>query len=345
MRIAAASASIGQTFNKIGLHPDWGGTYFLPRLIGTGRALELVFSGEMIGAEEALRIGLFNRVVGDDAVIAETLALARNLALKPPLAVATAKRSIRDSHQRSLQDALQLETEQHCGSSRARTHGKESRLFLRSELPCIGASNDSVDEEAAVRHVVVVGAGTMGRGIAQVAAVAGITTFLVDVEDAALMRARALIQETLAGSVKRRKLTSLEAEAAFGRIRSTTTLVEAVPGAELVVEAIAESLAAKCTLFSKLDALADSDALLATNTSSLSVASIASATRSPDRVVGMHFFNPVHIMKLVEVVAHVGASSLSIERAKDLSRLMGKHPIVVRDSPGFASSRLGSHWV
>ncbi len=181
----------------------------------------------------------------------------------------------------------------------------------------------------------------MGRGIAQVAAVAGITTFLVDVEDAALMRARALIQETLAGSVKRGKLTSLEAEAAFGRIRSTTTLVEAVPGAELVVEAIAESLAAKCTLFSKLDALADSDALLATNTSSLSVASIASATRSPDRVVGMHFFNPVHIMKLVEVVAHVGASSLSIGRAKDLSRVMGKHPIVVRDSPGFASSRLG----
>lgn len=111
VRIAAASASIGQTFNKVGLHPDWGGTYFLPRLVGTGRALELVFSGDMIGAEEALRIGLFNRVVGDDAVIDETLAMARTLALKPPLALAAAKRSIRQSYDRPLPDALQRELE------------------------------------------------------------------------------------------------------------------------------------------------------------------------------------------------------------------------------------------
>jgi 3-hydroxybutyryl-CoA dehydrogenase len=181
----------------------------------------------------------------------------------------------------------------------------------------------------------------MGPGIAQVAAVAGITTFLVDVEDAALLRARTQIQGTLAGAVTRKKLTAAEAEAALDRIRATTTLEDAVPGAELVIEAIVESLAEKCTLFSRLDEIADSDALLATNTSSLSVASIASATRSPDRVVGMHFFNPVHIMKLVEVVAHAGASRLSIERAQEMSRVMGKHPIVVRDSPGFASSRLG----
>lgn len=135
VRIAAASASIGQTFNKIGLHPDWGGTYFLPRLIGTGRALELVFSGEMIGAEEALRIGLFNRVVGDDAVIAETLALARNLALKPPLAVATAKRSIRDSHQRSLQDALQLETEQQLRLFKSADAREGVAAFLEKRAP------------------------------------------------------------------------------------------------------------------------------------------------------------------------------------------------------------------
>lgn len=192
-----------------------------------------------------------------------------------------------------------------------------------------------------MRHVVVVGAGTMGRGIAQVAAVAGATTFLVDVEEAALLRAQTQIQGTLAGSVKRGKLTSSDADAAFDRIRPTATLAEAVPGAELVVEAIAESLTAKCTLFATLDAMAEADALLATNTSSLSVASIAAATGSPDRVVGMHFFNPVHIMKLVEVVAHADVSSQSIERAKEMSRAMGKQPIVVRDSPGFASSRLG----
>jgi len=111
VRIAAASASIGQTFNNIWLQPDWGGTYFLPRLIGIGRALELVFSGKMIASEEALRIGLFNRVVGDDVVVNETLEWARDLALKPPLALAMAKRSIRLSHQRSLTDALHLEVE------------------------------------------------------------------------------------------------------------------------------------------------------------------------------------------------------------------------------------------
>jgi len=220
-------------------------------------------------------------------------------------------------------------------------HEKESQLSSKNVLQCIGASDAGVDEETVVRHVVVVGAGTMGRGIAQVAAVAGITTFLVDVEDAALLRAQTQIQDTLAGSVTRGKLTSSEAETAFDRIRSTVTLGDVVPGAELVVEAIVENLAEKRALFSELDTIAESDALLATNTSSLSVASIASATRSPERVVGMHFFNPAHIMKLVEVVAHSSASSLSIERATEMSSLMGKHPIVVRDSPGFASSRLG----
>jgi len=135
VRVAATGASIGQTFNKIGLHPDWGGTYFLPRLIGTSRALELVFSGEMIGSEEALRIGLFNRVVGDDVVMDETLAWARDLALKPPLAIAMAKRSIRDSHQRSLQDALQLELEQQLQLFKSSDAREGVAAFLEKRAP------------------------------------------------------------------------------------------------------------------------------------------------------------------------------------------------------------------
>jgi 2-(1,2-epoxy-1,2-dihydrophenyl)acetyl-CoA isomerase len=135
LRIAAASASIGQTFNNIGLHPDWGGTYFLPRLIGTGRALELVLSGDMIDSTEALRIGLFNRVVDDDAVMDATLALADRLTLKPPLAVAAAKRSIRHSHQGSLQDALQVEIEQQLRLFKSTDAREGVAAFLEKRTP------------------------------------------------------------------------------------------------------------------------------------------------------------------------------------------------------------------
>jgi 2-(1,2-epoxy-1,2-dihydrophenyl)acetyl-CoA isomerase len=111
LRIAASRASIGQTFNRIGLQPDWGGTYFLPRLVGLGRALELVFTADMVPADEALRVGLFNRVVSDDTVVDETLALAERIAAKPPLAVALAKRAVRRASTGTLADALACEQE------------------------------------------------------------------------------------------------------------------------------------------------------------------------------------------------------------------------------------------
>ena len=109
VRVAAASASIGQTFNRIGLQPDWGGTYFLSRLVGLGRALELVFTAEMLPADEAFRIGLFNRVVNDHRVVDDTLELAGRIAAKPPLAIALAKRAVRRASDGTLSDALDLE--------------------------------------------------------------------------------------------------------------------------------------------------------------------------------------------------------------------------------------------
>jgi 3-hydroxybutyryl-CoA dehydrogenase len=189
--------------------------------------------------------------------------------------------------------------------------------------------------------VAVIGAGTMGHGIGQVAAMAGYGVTLTDSRAQALDPALARIRENLDGAVRRGKLTADVAAAALARIRVETDLAAAVAGADLVIEAVVEDLAVKHDVFRRVVVAAPVGATLATNTSSLSVTRIAEAVPDPGRVVGMHFFNPVHIMKLVEVVRHDRADGRHVARVVEVARAMGKEPIVVRDSPGFASSRLG----
>jgi 3-hydroxybutyryl-CoA dehydrogenase len=192
-----------------------------------------------------------------------------------------------------------------------------------------------------IRRIAVIGAGTMGHGIAQVAAMAGYETHLTDTSPDVLTAAMRRIAANLAGAVNRSKISQEDADAAAARIVTAADLPTAVRGANLVIEAIAESLILKEKLFQQLDAAVSDDAILATNTSSLSVTRIANATRTPARVVGMHFFNPVHIMKLVEVIAHAGSDPAVVDAAREAAGRMGKTTIVVRDAPGFASSRLG----
>ena len=189
--------------------------------------------------------------------------------------------------------------------------------------------------------VAVVGAGTMGHGIAQVLALAGYDTALTDSNAAVLEAAPARIEENLEGGVTRGKITEGNAREAMSRIQLLGDLEAAVTDADLVIEAVIEDLGVKRDLFARLDSLTVSSAVLATNTSSLSVAAIAAATTRPDRVLGMHFFNPVHIMKLVELVRHDRTGDEFLARAREAVTRMGKQPIVVNDSPGFASSRLG----
>lgn len=189
--------------------------------------------------------------------------------------------------------------------------------------------------------VAVVGAGTMGHGIAQVLALAGYETALTDSNAAVLEAAPARIEENLAGGVTRGKITEGKAREAMSRIEVLGDLEAAVTDADIVIEAVIEDLGVKRDLFARLDSLTVSSAVLATNTSSLSVAAIAAATTRPDRVLGMHFFNPVHIMKLVELVRHDRTGDEFLARAREAVTRMGKQPIVVNDSPGFASSRLG----
>jgi 3-hydroxybutyryl-CoA dehydrogenase len=190
-------------------------------------------------------------------------------------------------------------------------------------------------------RIAVIGAGTMGHGIAQVAAMAGYQTRLTDANPAARDAALARVRANLDGAVERKKLSRDQANEALERLAWYQDLETTVDGAELVIEAIIEQLDAKQQLFRRLDALLPPAVVLATNTSSLSVGRIAEATRHADRVVGMHFFNPVHIMKLVEIVTHERVSQEAATLASEVARRMGKAPIVVRDSPGFASSRLG----
>jgi 3-hydroxybutyryl-CoA dehydrogenase len=192
-----------------------------------------------------------------------------------------------------------------------------------------------------VAHVTVVGAGTMGHGIAYAAALAGCGVALTDSRGDALARAMERIRELVAGGVKRGKLTGAAAAAIEQRVRSDGRLASAVAGAEVVIEAVVEDLAVKRRLFADLQDAAPEHAVLATNTSSLSIAAIAQGVREPGRVLGLHFFNPVHAMRLVEVVTHDRSDAAVVARAVVFTRQLGKEPILVRDSPGFASSRLG----
>ena len=181
----------------------------------------------------------------------------------------------------------------------------------------------------------------MGHGIAYAAALAGCEVRLTDSRAEALRRALDAIDSLLAGGLKRGKLTAADQADIGKRLHIDEVLSSAIRDADVVIEAVVEDLAIKQRLFADVERAAPAGALLASNTSSLSIGQIAAAMTQPGRLVGMHFFNPVHVMKLVEVVTHGRDSAHAAERAVEFARRLGKEPIVVRDSPGFASSRLG----
>ncbi len=190
-------------------------------------------------------------------------------------------------------------------------------------------------------NVAIIGAGTMGHGIAYVTVIAGYTVTLTDVDEDALERARAHIGLALDSGVMRGKVSEETRRDAMDRISLSTNLDGAIEDAQIVIEAAPEKLVLKQDLFRRICVAAQQDALLTTNTSSLSVSDIAHATHCPERVVGMHFFNPVAAMKLVEVIRGVKTSDESAVKARAFAESLGKKAIVVRDSPGFATSRLG----
>src|SRR5512146_3198902 len=195
---------------------------------------------------------------------------------------------------------------------------------------------------AEVRTIAVIGAGIMGRGIAHAAALGGFCTILEDILPAALRRAQDEIRANLDQGVQLGKLDRSAAEAALGRIEYGSSVEEAARAADLVSEAVPEEMESKIEIFTLLDKICRPATILASNTSSLSITEVASVTYRPKKCVGMHFFNPVHKMKLLEVVRALETDEETLAAAAAVGQRMGKEVVVIRESPGFITSRINA---
>ena len=192
-----------------------------------------------------------------------------------------------------------------------------------------------------IRRIAVIGAGTMGHGIAYVAAAAGYEVRLADADATTLATGMRRIREAFDKAIERGKATAESRDAAMSRLTSAESAGEASRAADLIIEAVPERLDLKRTIFKDLERTVAADAILASNTSSLSITRIADGLAHAERVIGLHFFNPVPVMKLLEIVRGERTTDSVVERARSLATSLGKTPIVVRDTPGFATSRLG----
>jgi 3-hydroxybutyryl-CoA dehydrogenase len=195
---------------------------------------------------------------------------------------------------------------------------------------------------ASVKTIAVIGAGIMGRGIAHVAALGGYRTILEDLLPASLRKAESEIRANLDKGVELGKLEKSAANAAFSRIHFAGSVEEAAREADLVIEAVPEEMDSKIEIFTLLDKICRPSTILASNTSSLSITEIASVTYRPRKCVGMHFFNPVHKMKLLEVVRALETDDETIAAASEVGRSMGKEVVVIKESPGFITSRINA---
>ena len=191
-----------------------------------------------------------------------------------------------------------------------------------------------------MQQVTVIGAGTMGNGITHVFAQNGFTVKMVDVQDAQLEKALAAITKNLGRQVEKGILTEAQKNETLGRISTINNITKGVENAELVVEAATENIDLKLKIFKELDAHAPANAILATNTSSISITKIASVTKRPGKVIGMHFMNPVPVMKLVEIINGYATTKEVTEEIAALSKKLGKVPCVVNDYPGFIANKI-----
>ena len=191
-----------------------------------------------------------------------------------------------------------------------------------------------------IKKVAIVGAGTMGHGIAQVVSAAGIEVALNDIKEEFLEEARSKIDFSLSRMVKKDKINEEEKAAILSRITFTTDMSKAVKGASLIIEAIPELIDLKKEIFKKFDALSDPEAILATNTSAHSITAIASAVKDPSRVIGMHWFNPPVMMKLIEIVKGLDTRDEVVEQIRNFAAKIGKEVVVCRDGQGFISTRV-----
>jgi 3-hydroxybutyryl-CoA dehydrogenase len=193
-----------------------------------------------------------------------------------------------------------------------------------------------------ITKVTVLGAGTMGHGIAHAAIAGGYATRMFDVSQAAVDKGRGAIEQVVRKGVELGKLSAADADAMLGRLSATASLADALQDADLVIEAAPEKIDLKLALFAQIEALAPPAAIIGSNTSALSVTELAGSLKNPGRVAGMHFFNPVHKMKLVEIVQALESTPATLEAVEQVSRRMGKETVLVRESPGFITTRVNA---
>jgi 3-hydroxybutyryl-CoA dehydrogenase len=193
-----------------------------------------------------------------------------------------------------------------------------------------------------IRHIAVLGAGTMGHGIAHAAIAAGYPTRMFDIADASLKKATAAIDAIIGRGVELGKVPSGEADAMRARLTTTSKIEDALAGVDFVIEAAPERVDLKLALLADVDRFAPASAIVATNTSALSITELAGSMKHPSRVAGMHFFNPVHKMKLIEIVQALESGPETLQAIEDVSRQMGKETVLVRESPGFITTRVNA---
>jgi 3-hydroxyacyl-CoA dehydrogenase/enoyl-CoA hydratase/3-hydroxybutyryl-CoA epimerase len=342
---------IGLPETTLGLVPAWGGCTRLPRLIGRERAAEVILKGRLYGAKEALELGLVDEVVAReelfDAARSKLRDGKRKLAssapaspeLRPPKSSAG-----NDAPARALQiitqdlpaeKSLAMELDAIVDLGNTESTRNLIRNFFLAEKHKRGSSKAPAEK---IVHAAVIGAGVMGSGIAQWLSARGVTVILRDVSRELVDRGLANIEKTYADAVKRGIMTEEKAKEGRARIICSIAHVE-MRDVGIVIEAASEKLEIKKSIFQELSVAAPK-AILATNTSALPIQELADQTGCPDRVIGLHFFNPVSRMKLIEVVVSKVTSAETRDRALSFARQIGKLPVVVRDSPGFLVNRV-----
>jgi 3-hydroxyacyl-CoA dehydrogenase/enoyl-CoA hydratase/3-hydroxybutyryl-CoA epimerase len=365
------STKIGLPETQLGILPAWGGSVRLPRLVGLPQALAVILAGKQLVAQQAQKIGLVDDVAHPEYLVAaarKLLArgkrptptppdLMSSVALRPIVAMKARRDVLAKTHGhypaplKALEVALcalgqPLETglalEKAAFLELVQTPQCRSLMsifFLQERAKKLKLPEGAHGTGRPVQRVAVIGAGVMGAGIAQWSAARGYPTILKDVAPAALAKGLKSAEKIFQDGVKKKKLTPAEATAGLDRITATSDDVP-LHGVDLVIEAALEKLEVKQAIFRQLEARSAPHTVLATNTSALSIDAIASGLADPGRVVGIHYFNPVHRMQLVEIVRGPRTSPAALDTALTYVKAIGKLPVLVQDSPGFLVNRI-----
>jgi 3-hydroxyacyl-CoA dehydrogenase/enoyl-CoA hydratase/3-hydroxybutyryl-CoA epimerase len=363
------STKIGLPETTLGLVPAWGGATRLPRLIGPEKATEVIVKGRLCSAAEAKQLGLVDEVVEREHLLEAVKAKVRTGKKQPSpyplsappgrdpgadgaaagegkagvgsqsegnLAPARAHEIISKTLRTSIDDSLQMELDAIVELGATESTRNLIRNFFLADKYRKGPSKTSIEK---IVHAAVIGAGVMGSGIAQWLSSRGVSVILRDVNSEAIDRGLANIDKTYGDAVKRGLMSEAKAKEGRARIIASTAPVE-MRNVQIVIEAASEKLDIKKQIFADLSAKTGPEAILATNTSALPIGGLAASTKSPERVVGLHFFNPVSRMKLVEVVLGKQTAPQTTDRALAFTRQIGKLPVLVQDSPGFLVNRV-----